>query len=64
MQFRRLNFLALNNNRLSGALPEVTAPELVILALHKNELSGVLPQNLHMLRQGVLQLMHAAGIAR
>ncbi|CAK9010967.1 unnamed protein product [Durusdinium trenchii] len=57
MQFRRLNFLALNNNRLSGALPEVTAPELVILALHKNELSGVLPQNLHMLRHlGVLTL--------
>ncbi|CAK8989847.1 Probable LRR receptor-like serine/threonine-protein kinase IRK (Inflorescence and root apices receptor-like kinase) [Durusdinium trenchii] len=57
MQFPKLKFLALNNNRLQGPLPEVNTSELVILALHKNQLSGVLPKGLKQLKHlGVLTL--------
>ncbi|CAK9039824.1 unnamed protein product [Durusdinium trenchii] len=57
MQFERLNFLALNDNRFHGALPEIEASQLVILTLHKNALTGVLPKTLYTLAYlGVLTL--------
>ena len=57
MQFERLNFLALNDNRFHGALPEIEASQLVILTLHKNALTGVLPKTLYTLAHlGVLTL--------
>ena len=57
LQFAHLTFLALNNNRFRGSLPEITAPRLTILSLHKNSLTGVLPEGLYRLsRLGVLTL--------
>ena len=57
MRFARLKFLALNNNRFYGSLPEIQATELAVLTLHRNTLAGVLPKSMHRLRHlGVLTL--------
>ncbi|CAK9019709.1 unnamed protein product [Durusdinium trenchii] len=57
MKFENLTFLALNDNRFTGTLPEIEALELAVLTLHRNGFTGFLPKTLYSLRHlGVLTL--------
>ena len=57
MKFENLTFLALNDNRFTGTLPDIEALELAVLTLHRNGFTGFLPKTLYSLRHlGVLTL--------
>ncbi|CAE7900934.1 XIAO [Symbiodinium microadriaticum] len=57
LQLRDLEFLTLNDNKLYGALPDITASQLTVLALHRNGLTGVLPESFWALANNFLALM-------
>ncbi|CAK9015030.1 unnamed protein product [Durusdinium trenchii] len=58
MQFRRLKHLSLNNNGLSGLIPEVEATELVVLTLHRNSFSGPIPRSFQNLEHLSVLTLH------
>lgn len=53
-----MKHLSLNNNGLSGLIPEVEATELVVLTLHRNSFSGPIPRSFQNLEHLSVLTLH------